>query len=53
MDKQALSALREVFRERSKTFLATMVNSTRYYYDFIVERYIRKRKIADLIKAGV
>ncbi len=34
-----LDEKRETFRERAKTFLATKVNATRYYYDFIMERY--------------
>ncbi len=34
----------EVFHERGKTFLDTKVNATRYYYDFIVNRY-QKNKV--------
>ncbi len=39
MVDRVLDENREVYRERSKTFLDTKVNATRYYYDFIVDRY--------------
>lgn len=47
-----LNEKRETFRDRAKTFLATKVNATRYYFDFIMERYMRKRKIEDLVYKG-
>ena len=34
---------RETYRERARTFLATKVNATRYYYDFIVDRYQKNK----------
>jgi len=43
MVDEVLSQPREVFRERGKTFLGTKVNATRYYYDFITERYQKNK----------
>lgn len=44
MVDNVLNEAREVYRERSKTFLGTKVNATRYYFDFIMNRYQKNGK---------
>ena len=38
-----LEEKRETYHERAKTFLDTKVNATRYYYDFIMDRYQKNK----------
>ena len=42
MVDEVLHTDRQVYRDRAKAFLETKVNVTRYYYDFIVNRYQKK-----------
>ncbi len=43
-----LNEKREIFRERSKIFLDTKINATRYYYEFILERYQKNKALRNL-----
>jgi hypothetical protein len=52
MVDQVLAEKREVYRERSKTFLATKENATQYYYDFIVNRYQKNSKTRPNLQSG-
>lgn len=41
---KVLAEDREIYRERAKIFVASKLNASRYYYDFIVNRYVKKNK---------
>jgi uncharacterized protein len=44
MVDQVLAEDRQVYRDRAKKFVASKLNASRYYYDFIVNRYVKKNK---------
>ena len=50
MVDSVLNEKREVYRERSKTFLATKENATQYYFDFIVNRYQKNSKTQPVLQ---
>jgi hypothetical protein len=43
MVDRVLAEDREVYRERGETFVASKENVTRYYFDFIMQRYFGKK----------
>ncbi len=42
--EKVLTEDRQTYRERSRTFLATKDNATRFYFDFIINRYAKNGK---------